>query len=88
MDKDLCGVERDDMLTALHKRNIGSGVHYLAIPEHPFYRNRFGWKPEDTPRATAWGRKTLSLPMGPKLSDQDAEDVIEAVRDIIQESHA
>lgn len=88
VDKDLCGVERDDMLTALHKRNIGSGVHYLAIPEHPFYRNRFGWKPEDTPRATAWGRKTLSLPMGPKLSDQDAEDVIEAVRDIIQESHA
>ncbi len=83
VDRALCGIERDAMLMELHNRNIGSGVHYLSIPEHPFYRERFGWNPADTPKAVAWGRKTLSLPIGPKLADSDADDVIEAVRDSI-----
>lgn len=82
VDKERCGLSRDEALTALHKRNIGSGVHYLAIPEHPFYQQTFGWRPEDTPNATAYGRETLSLPLSPKLSDRDVADVIEAVTGI------
>lgn len=82
VDKERCGLSRDEALTALHKRNIGSGVHYLAIPEHPFYQRTFGWRPEDTPNATAYGRETLSLPLSPKLSDRDVADVIEAVSGI------
>ena len=83
VDKARCGLSRDEMLTALHKHNIGAGVHYLAIPEHPFYQKTFGWKPEDTPHATAYGRETLSLPLSPKLNAQDVNDVIEAVTDIL-----
>lgn len=82
VNRERCGLSRDEALTALHKRNIGSGVHYLAIPEHPFYQRTFGWRPEDTPNATAYGRETLSLPLSPKLSDRDVADVIEAVTDI------
>lgn len=88
VDKNACGLDRDTMLNALNRHRIGAGVHYLAIPEHPFYRERFGWKPEDTPVATAWGRRTLSLPLGPKMSDRDADDVIEAVHEILREKRA
>jgi dTDP-4-amino-4,6-dideoxygalactose transaminase len=60
--------------------NIGIGVHYRALPEHAFYRERLGWSPEDVPHATRIGRQTVSLPLSPKLTDDDVADVVEAVK--------
>ena len=77
------GLSRDEFLMAMHRQNIGTGVHYLSIPEHPYYQERFGWSPQDYPHATRIGRQTVSLPLSAKLSDRDVEDVIEAVRDCI-----
>jgi dTDP-4-amino-4,6-dideoxygalactose transaminase len=75
-----CGVERDAFLQAMKAQNIGVGVHYLAIPEHPYYQDRFGWRPDDTPHATRIGRETASIPLAANLTDDDVEDVIAAVR--------
>lgn len=61
-------------------RNIGVGVHYLSIPEHPFYQQTLGWRPEDYPHAMRVGRQTVSLPISAKLTDDDVWDVIEVVR--------
>lgn len=77
------GIARDDFLAAIQAQNIGVGVHYLSIPEHPYYQQRYGWKPEDYPNAMRIGRETVSLPLSPKLTDQDAADVIEAVRRVL-----
>jgi dTDP-4-amino-4,6-dideoxygalactose transaminase len=77
------GIARDDFLAAIQAHNIGVGVHYLSIPEHPYYQQRFGWKPEEFPNAMRIGRETVSLPLSPKLTDQDAADVIEAVRRVV-----
>jgi dTDP-4-amino-4,6-dideoxygalactose transaminase len=74
---------RDQFITALHKRNIGTGVHYQSIPAHPVYQERFGWKPEDYPNADAIGRSTVSLPLSAKLTEQDVEDVITVVQDVL-----
>ena len=59
---------------------IGIGVHYLSIPEHPFYRATFNWHPQDYPNAMRIGRQTVSLPLSPKLTDEDVYDVIEGVK--------
>jgi dTDP-4-amino-4,6-dideoxygalactose transaminase len=56
------------------------GVHYLSIPEQPYYRERFGWTLDDTPHAVRIGRQTVSLPLSAKLTDADVADVVEAVR--------
>jgi len=74
------GIDRDQFLNRMQKENIGCGVHYLSIPEHPYYQDRFGWKLEDTPQAVAIGRQTVSLPLSAKLTDEDVADVIEAVK--------
>ncbi len=74
------GIDRDQLLVRLTKEGIGAGVHYLSIPEHPYYRDRFGWKLEDTPQAVALGRQTISLPLSAKLTDDDVNDVIKAVK--------
>jgi dTDP-4-amino-4,6-dideoxygalactose transaminase len=63
---------------------IGVGVHYLSIAEHPYYQQRFGWRPEDWPVAMTIGRRTMSLPLSPKLSDDDVDDVVRAMWRIVR----
>ena len=82
IDEEKTGICRDEFLNAMTAHNIGVGVHYLSIPEHPFYQKTFGWKPEDYPNAMRIGRQTVSLPLSAKLTDEDVGDVIEAVRGI------
>ena len=77
-------VPRDEFIAALHLRNIGTGVHYRAIPVHPVYQRRFGWNPRDYPVADAIGRSTVSLPLSAKLTDEDVDDVIAAVLDVLR----
>lgn len=77
------GISRDQFLEQMTKRNIGVGVHYLAIPQHPFYQKEFGWNPSDYSHAQLHGHETVSLPISPKLSNQDFDDIINAVKDIL-----
>lgn len=82
VDEHRCGISRDDFLQAMTERNIGVGVHYLCIAEHPFYQQKFGWYPKDFPNAARIGRQTVSLPLSAKVTDEDVSDVIAAVREI------
>ena len=82
IDESQSGFSRDEFLRRIDKHNIGVGVHYISIPEHKYYREKFNWKPEDYPVSYDVGRKTVSLPLSAKLTDIDVEDVIEAVRRI------
>lgn len=80
IDPTRCGCERDAFLDHMTARRIGVGVHYLSLPEHPYYQQRLGWRPEDMPNAWRIGQQTVSLPLSPALSDADVDDVIAAVR--------
>jgi dTDP-4-amino-4,6-dideoxygalactose transaminase len=84
VDENRTGLGRDAFLDAMMERNIGVGVHYLSIPEHPYYQDTYAWCPGDYPHAMRIGRQTVSLPLSPGLSDRDVEDVIEAVVDILE----
>lgn len=78
------GINRDEFLNAMTAHNIGVGVHYLSIPEHPYYQETFGWKPEDYPHAMRIGRQTVSLPLSANFEERDIADVIKAVRKILR----
>ncbi|NQU38977.1 MAG: DegT/DnrJ/EryC1/StrS family aminotransferase [Lentisphaerae bacterium] len=83
IDPEHSPVGRDEFIMELHRRKIGTGVHYRAIPVHPVYQQQFGWMPEDYPRADAIGQSTVSLPLSARLSDADVEDVIAATREVL-----
>lgn len=83
IDESQAGINRDEFLEAMTARNVGVGVHYLSIPEHPYYRETFGWHPRDYPIAMRVGRETVSLPLSAKLTDWDVESVIAAVHDAL-----
>jgi dTDP-4-amino-4,6-dideoxygalactose transaminase len=85
IDEQRCGISRDSFLDAMTAQNIGIGVHYLSIPEHPYYQQTYGWQPKDCPQAMRVGRQTVSLPLSAKLTDEDVRDVIGAVRGIAKQ---
>ena len=80
IDEARAGISRDEFLDAMTASNVGVGVHYLSIPEHPVYQDKFGWRPEDYPKAMRIGRQTMSLPLSAKLTDVEVARVIEAVQ--------
>lgn len=84
VDEEKAGISRDAFLERLRLRNIGTGVHYRSIPEHPFYASAFGWDPADYPHAHRVGQQTVSLPLSAKLTERDVEDVIDAVGGVVQ----
>ena len=78
--------DRHDFVEALREKNIGTSVHFIPLHRHPYYRDTFGYRPEDFSSASAVFERIISLPIYPKMSDEDVEDVIAAVRSIVEES--
>lgn len=83
IDEARCGLTRDSFMQRLHALNIGTGVHYIGVHLHQYYRERFGYRPEDFPNATWLSERTVSIPLSPALTDQDVEDVIETIRMVL-----
>jgi dTDP-4-amino-4,6-dideoxygalactose transaminase len=73
-------LDRDATIAALGRLNIGTGVHYTALHTHPYYERHLGLPADAFPNAAEAGRTTFSIPLSPKLSDGDVDDVIAAVR--------
>jgi dTDP-4-amino-4,6-dideoxygalactose transaminase len=77
-------IGRDQFIEELKDRNIGTSVHFIPIHLHPYYRDKYGYKPKDYPVAYSNFKRIISLPIYPRMSDQDISDVIEAVLDVAE----
>jgi dTDP-4-amino-4,6-dideoxygalactose transaminase len=73
------GVTRREVLDRMTRQRIGVGVHYTAVHTHPYYAQRYQLSREDLPVAANISRRTLSLPLSPKVSELDQEDVVAAL---------
>jgi dTDP-4-amino-4,6-dideoxygalactose transaminase len=76
-------ISRDQFMDELKKRNIGSGLHYKAIHHHPYYRDHMGIADDDLPIASYASERILSLPLFPRMTVDDAADVVTAVKEVI-----
>jgi dTDP-4-amino-4,6-dideoxygalactose transaminase len=83
IDANASGLSRDAFLDAITAKGVGVGVHYLSLPEHPYYQRTYGWDVSDYPVAAAVGRRTVSLPLSPSLTDGDVGHVIQSVRGVL-----
>jgi dTDP-4-amino-4,6-dideoxygalactose transaminase len=80
VDEATAGITRDQFLQTLHRNGIGCGVHYRSLHIHPYYRKRFGFKPNDFPNAYYVGEHTASIPLSPHLTNEQVERIIGVVR--------
>lgn len=84
VDNDRLSGGRDHFIDELRRRNIGVSVHFIPLHLHPYYRDTYGYKPDDFPVATREFRREISLPIYSRMSDQDAADVIACVHDVVE----
>jgi dTDP-4-amino-4,6-dideoxygalactose transaminase len=76
-------IDRDQFIEELALREIGTSVHFIPIHLHPYYRDRYGFRPGSYPVAHGNFQRMLSLPLHPRLTEDDVADVIEAVLDVV-----
>ena len=76
-------IDRSGFIEELRKRNIGSSVHFIPVHIHPYYRDKYRFAPDRFPVAFGAYERLVSLPLSPKLTDDDVADVIEAVDEIL-----
>jgi perosamine synthetase len=74
---------RAELFAALRAEAIGINVHYIPVHLHPFYRERFSTEPGMCPVAEAAYEEIISLPIFPRMSDNDINDAVVAVRKVI-----
>ncbi len=76
-------IDRDGFMAELKKENIGTGLHYKAIHHHAWYREHLPVPAGELPNADYASDRILSLPLFPKMTMDDARDVVEAVKTVI-----
>ncbi len=85
LNLDRLDVARDRFIDLLTERRIGSSVHFIPLHVHPYYRETYGYRPEDFPVAHGEYLREISLPIHSRMTDGDVEDVVEAV---LETAHA
>ncbi len=77
-------IDRAQVMEELKARNIGASVHFIPVHLHPYYRDRYRWAADAFPIAYREYQRMVSLPLFPKMTDADVEDVIAAVFDVVE----
>ena len=80
---DMLTISRDQFIEELKARNVGVSVHFIALHTMSAYTRRFGYKPEDFPKAYAFSESEISLPMYSTLGREKAQYVADAVLDVV-----
>jgi len=76
-------IGRDRVIELLAERGIGTSVHFIPLHLHPYWRDRYGFRPGDFPQALQAYERAVSLPIHTRLSADDVSRVIETVRDVL-----
>ncbi|HUP32018.1 MAG TPA: DegT/DnrJ/EryC1/StrS aminotransferase family protein [Gaiellaceae bacterium] len=84
LDPDRFSVGRDEIVAAIRAENVGAAVHYRPLHLEPYFTERLGHAPEDFPNALEAGRRVLTLPLSPGMSDEDADDVVHATLKVLR----
>lgn len=71
---------RREIFDRLRKSGIGVNVHYIPVYRQPYYRER-GYAQDECPQAEAYYESAITLPLFPKMSNDDVETVIDRVKE-------
>jgi UDP-4-amino-4,6-dideoxy-N-acetyl-beta-L-altrosamine transaminase len=75
-------LSRKQVMEQLKRDGVGTQVHYIPVYKQPYYMEHFDTKSSDYPVCEKYYSKTLSLPLYPKMTDEDVDYVIEKVKSI------
>ncbi len=79
LNLDQLTIDRARFIEELKTLNIGTSVHFIPVHLHPYYRDKYNFQPTDFPVAFREYQRIVSIPLYPRMSDRDVQDVIQAV---------
>jgi UDP-4-amino-4-deoxy-L-arabinose-oxoglutarate aminotransferase len=86
LDTDKVGLSRDEFMRELKLRNIGTGLHFRAVHLQKYYRESMGMHRGMLPN-TEWNSDRIcSLPLFPDMTANDIDDVVNAIKSVLQRS--
>ena len=85
LNLDRLTINRNQFIKALREEEIGASVHFIPLHFHPYYRDKFGYKPADFPNASSAFERIVSLPIYPRMTEADVESVIGAVSKVVKQ---
>jgi dTDP-4-amino-4,6-dideoxygalactose transaminase len=77
-------IDRNRFIEELRHKGIGTSVHFIPLHIHPYYRETYGYRPDDFPVAHETYQRIISLPIYAKMTDRDVERVVESVTEIVK----
>jgi dTDP-4-amino-4,6-dideoxygalactose transaminase len=77
-------VDRNRFIDELRHKGIGTSVHFIPLHIHPYYRETYGFQPDDFPVAHEAYQRIISLPIYARMTDDDVKRVIESVTEIVK----
>jgi dTDP-4-amino-4,6-dideoxygalactose transaminase len=75
---------RDELIQALSDAGIGASVHYVPLHRQPYWRDRYGLKPEQFPVADRAYQRIVSIPLFTAMSDADQDRIIDTLRAVVR----
>lgn len=77
-------LDRGQVIELLKAKGIGTSVHFIPLHVHPYYREGFGYTPEQLPVALDLYQRSISLPIYSAMTESDVGRVIDAVLETAQ----
>lgn len=78
------GRTRKQVMDELKAKGVGTQVHYIPVHYQPYYKKNFGSKKGDFPVCEDYYEQALSIPLFPKMTDQDVEFVVKAIKEVLK----
>jgi dTDP-4-amino-4,6-dideoxygalactose transaminase len=84
IDFEQIGKTRAEVMNELRNKNIGTQVHYIPVHTQPYYQKKYHYKWGDFPVTEKYYERALSIPLYPKMTDEQVAYVIENIKDLVK----
>ncbi|MFQ5874258.1 MAG: DegT/DnrJ/EryC1/StrS family aminotransferase, partial [Dehalococcoidia bacterium] len=81
---DKVSITRDELLDALKRENVGTGIHFRSLHLQHYYRNTYSYQPKDFPHAARISDQIISIPLYPKMEEKDVMGVVRSLKKLLR----
>jgi dTDP-4-amino-4,6-dideoxygalactose transaminase len=82
LNLDKLSIKREEFIDLLREKGVGTSVHFIPIPLHPFFSEHASRDVNQCPRALSLYQRLVSLPLYPGMTEEQVVHTAEAVRDL------
>jgi dTDP-4-amino-4,6-dideoxygalactose transaminase len=77
-------INRAEVIDALKQAGVTTSVHWMPLHMHPYYREKYGYKPEDFPMAARLYPEIITLPLYPDMTEAEVTYVCDSLTRILR----